>query len=160
MSKLIVGIDPGLDGAISFLDADTGKIIELHPMPVISTISKNLFETKKVKRKVCPNTLNNILKGHSLSAIIIERVSASPQMGVTSAFSFGEGYGLTVGILKALYPNVPMHFVMPSVWKMRLNVTKDKSLSNQLAAELFPEHAHIFKKKDAGLAESAMVLGP
>ncbi|MBE9397776.1 hypothetical protein IOQ59_10955 [Pontibacterium sp. N1Y112] len=49
MMDLIVGIDPGLKGAISFMKASTGEILDLDDMP----IKKVALISGKKKIKVC-----------------------------------------------------------------------------------------------------------
>ena len=79
----IIGIDPGLSGAIAILDGL--KIFDMFDMPVMS-------EGKKNKNQLNSAQLVNIIKGHILSNddtfVIVEQVSAMPGQGVTSMFNF------------------------------------------------------------------------
>ena len=81
----------------------------------------------------------------------VEAVHASPAMGVVSAFSFGHTAGLIIGALEA--ENIRVVPVEPSVWKVRLGVPKDKSLSVARANEILTGGEF---KKD-GVAEAAMI---
>lgn len=120
--KLYIGIDPGLSGGIAFIP-DKGTPWA-HKMPetdkdLIDLLrdSINLFEARAV----------------------IELVHSSPQMGVKSAFTFGEGYGRLQMALTAVA--VPYERVRPAAWQKAMGcLTKgDKNVSKRRAQELFPD---------------------
>jgi hypothetical protein len=69
---------------------------------------------------------------------ILEFVSASPQMGVTSAFTFGQGYGKLQMALCAA--KIPYDRVTPGKWQtaMRCLSGGDKRITKARAQELFP----------------------
>lgn len=46
---------------------------------------------------------------------LIERVHAMPKQGVASSFSFGQGYGVLIGLLIAL--EIPFEFVEAKKWQ-------------------------------------------
>lgn len=119
--KLYIGIDPGLSGGIAFIPSLGDPWA--HKMPetdrdLIDLIrdSINLFDARAV----------------------IELVHSSPQMGVKSAFTFGEGYGRLQMALTAL--GVPYERVRPAMWQKAMGcLTKgDKNVSKRRAQELFP----------------------
>jgi hypothetical protein len=119
--KLHIGIDPGLSGGVAFVP-ESGTPWA-HKMPetdrdLIDLLrdSINLFDARAV----------------------IELVHSSPQMGVKSAFTFGEGYGRLQMALTAL--GVPYERVRPAIWQKAMGcLTKgDKNVSKRRAQELFP----------------------
>jgi hypothetical protein len=69
----------------------------------------------------------------------IELVHSSPQMGVKSAFTFGNGFGHLEMALTAA--GIPFERVRPQVWQKALGcLTKgDKNVSKRRAQELFPQ---------------------
>mgnify|MGYP003110907314 CR=1 FL=1 len=71
---------------------------------------------------------------------LIERVSSSPQMGVVSAFSFGESYGIVQGIL--IGAGVSFEFIAPAKWQRPMGCMSkgDKNVTKRRAQELFPEY--------------------
>lgn len=81
----------------------------------------------------------------------IESVHASPQMGRTSAFSFGHTFGLILGILEGI-GGIKVNGVEPSVWKPRMGLSQDKERSLARYAEIFGE-----KTADDGIAEAALI---
>ena len=69
---------------------------------------------------------------------MVEKVASSPQMGVTSAFTFGKGYGFLCGILTAL--GVPWEQVTPQKWQKAMGCLSggDKNKTKARAQQLFP----------------------
>ena len=150
----IIGIDPGISGAICFFD--NGKIIDVIEMPTMA-------EGKKNKKQVNGNQLYNELKKY-LSAInidnacvVVEHVTAMPGQGVTSMFNFGQSFGVIKGICSAM--QLPIHFVRPTKWKKYFNlINTSKDASRSRAIELFPKVSEKLKrKKDSNKADSILI---
>ena len=106
----IIGIDPGLSGAIAILKEN--KVLGLFDIPVMS-------EGKKNKRQLNSAQLVNIIRENTLKddevVVVVEQVNAMPGQGVTSMFNFGQTFGAIKGVCAAL--NLPIFFVRPSKWK-------------------------------------------
>ena len=111
----IIGIDPGLSGAIAILEEH--KVLNIFDMPVMS-------EGKKNKRQLNSAQLVNIIKENTINnentSVIVEQVNAMPGQGVTSMFNFGQSFGVIKGICAAMQP--PMHLVRPAKWKKYFNL--------------------------------------
>jgi hypothetical protein len=120
--KLYIGIDPGLSGGIAFIPT-LGGDPWAHKMP----------ETDR-------DLIDLLSDAISLAEprAVLELVHSSPQMGVKSAFTFGEGYGRLQAVLTAL--RVPYERVRPQAWQKAMGcLTKgDKNVSKRRAQELFP----------------------
>ena len=101
---LIIGIDPGLSGAIAILE--NNKVLNLFDIPVMS-------EGKKNKRQLNSAHLVNLIRENINSneeiAVVVEQVNAMPGQGVTSMFNFGQTFGAIKGICAAL--GLPIFFV-------------------------------------------------
>lgn len=69
--------------------------------------------------------------------VCIEHVYSSPQMGVTSAFSFGENFGWWKGVLDGL--DLRYRLIPPVVWQTKLGCRTggDKRISLKKARQLF-----------------------
>ena len=84
---IIVGIDPGLSGAIAILEDN--KVLGIFDMPVMA-------EGKKNKRQLNSSQLVNIITDNTDNtkeiAVIVEQVNAMPGQGVTSMFNFGQTF--------------------------------------------------------------------
>lgn len=147
----ILGIDPGASGAIAILKTD-GKLIDVIDMP-----TTELQVGGKTKHRVSPVFLQSELAFYADDArAVVEHVSAMPGQGVSSMFAFGEAFGLVRGVLAGM--KVPTDLVTPAKWKRDLKVNPGKDGSRALAAQLWPDKAHMFKRvKDDGRAEAALI---
>ena len=150
----IIGIDPGISGAICFFS--DGKIIDVIEMPTMS-------EGKKNKKQVNGNQLFNEIKSH-LSAtdqeeacVVVEHVTAMPGQGVTSMFNFGQSFGVIKGICSAM--QLPIHFIRPTKWKKYFNlINTSKDASRSRAIEIFPKISEKLKrKKDSNKADAILI---
>lgn len=150
MSPCILGIDPGLDGALAVVDT-AGHILAIAKMP---TWERTIRRSRK--RFLDSGELAKLLKEwqtqFKLVSAAVERVGASPQMGSTSAFSFGHGYGIVQGVLAAL--GIKVVPVEPSVWKRTAGLGgQDKKASVTLATDKFA----VTGKMTDGQAEAALI---
>jgi crossover junction endodeoxyribonuclease RuvC len=150
---MILGIDPGLSGALAFYDPEAGTL-SIYDMPTF-TISVN----KKQRRILDEDELARIIGiyqiNHDLRAVV-ESVHSMPEQGVASSFKFGVCFGAIRGALAAL--QVPRQYVEPAVWKRHFKLTSDKDAARRRASELLPAHAGLWPlKKHDGRAESALL---
>ena len=148
----IIGIDPGLSGAIAVLE--NNKVLSIFDMPVMS-------EGKKNKRQLNSAQLvkllkDNILKNEEIS-VVVEQVNAMPGQGVTSMFNFGQTFGAIKGVCAAL--GLPIFFVRPSKWKKYFNlINTEKDASRTRAIEIFPYYSsHLSRKKDSNKADAILI---
>ena len=148
----IVGIDPGLSGAIAILKEN--KVLGIFDMPVMA-------EGKKNKKQLNSAQLVNILKENiqdkEESAVVVEQVNAMPGQGVTSMFNFGQTFGAIKGVCAAL--NLPIFFVRPSKWKKHfelINSSKDSSRTKVI--EMYPSLSNqLTKKKDVNKSDAILI---
>ena len=150
----IIGIDPGISGAICFFE--NGKIIEIIDMPIMNDGKKN---KKQVNGAQIYNEIYKQIKNISKHEInvVLEQVSAMPGQGVTSMFNFGQSFGVIKGICAAM--RLPLHFVRPTKWKKYFNLlNSEKQASRTKAIEIFPEISHkLSKKKDINKADAILI---
>lgn len=157
MTTIILGIDPGLDGAIATYRPALDHL-DVTPMPTLSIGTKQKAK-REVDRYELARLIDDLMKGATVPCLaVVERVSASPQMGVTSAFSFGCSYSLVLGVLAAHF--IRTELVVPAVWKRawRIPTGSTKDVSRQTASRLMPRFAGLWaRKKDDGAAEAALL---
>ena len=148
----IIGIDPGLSGAIVILE--NNKVLKLFEMPVMA-------EGKKNKRQLNSARLVNIFRENSSNneevAVVVEQVNAMPGQGVTSMFNFGQSFGAIKGVCAAL--NLPIFFVRPSKWKKHFElINSSKDSSRTKAIEMYPSLAdQLAKKKDVNKSDAILI---
>lgn len=152
MAQVILGVDPGLSGALAAVSLSTGKLIAVYDMPVFS---------KKGSGKKMVNEINDQQLAHLIGCIsptiaVIEQIGAMPGQGVTSMFRMGAAFGTIKGVLAGL--SIPFTTVHPATWKKQMKLTKDKALSRQIASREWPDMAKSFARvKDDGRAEAALL---
>ena len=151
---LIIGIDPGISGAICFLK--NGKVIDAIEMPSMAEGKKN---KKQVNGSQIFNEISVRIKDFNKEDIkvVIEQVSAMPGQGVTSMFNFGQSFGAIKGICAALV--LPIFFVRPSKWKKYfelINSSKDSSRTKVI--EMYPSlSSQLAKKKDVNKSDAILI---
>ena len=148
----IIGIDPGLSGAIAVLEDK--RVLSIFDMPVMA-------EGKKNKKQLNSAQLVNILKENTKIsedvAIVVEQVNAMPGQGVTSMFNFGQTFGAIKGVCAAL--ELPIFFVRPSKWKKHFElINSSKDASRTKAIEMYPSlSAQLSKKKDVNKSDAILI---
>lgn len=165
-----VGIDPGVSGAISVIDTDTDQIA-FYDTPTLEVKSGKKFK-KVIDIGRVVLMLQQISSGVK-TVVTIEKVNAMPgvkndpknpgqkipaAMGVTSAFSFGMGFGIWLGVLAALF--IPHQQVHPLTWKksMMADMGKEKDASRIKAMQLYPRTSpDLVRKKDHGRADALLI---
>jgi hypothetical protein len=108
---IIMGIDPGISGAVAFYFPMVPSRISVDDVPVAGG-EINGYE------------LARLIKIHRPTLAVVEKVGAMPGNGGVSMFNFGRAYGDVRGVISAL--DVPMHFVTPQKWKKHFGLTSDK----------------------------------
>lgn len=157
---IFLGVDPGLSGALAVLDPETSEV-KFYDAPVMEVVVN-----KKTKHVPDAYGMVRILKEASAGRqvmVTIEKVQAMPgggerTMGATSAFNFGMGFGMWMGILAAL--GLPHQLVHPATWKSRLmkGCPKEKDASRQVAMQHYPQAAkYLTRKKDNGRSDSLLI---
>lgn len=122
---VVLGVDPGLSGALAFLDPATRDL---------TTFAMPVEHRSNGKSYVDAPALARMIESARIDEAWVEDVYSSPQMGVVSAFSFGEGKGTLIGVLAAC--GVPVRLVSPSVWKAKLGLSLPKGLPKKEAKRL------------------------
>ena len=150
----IIGIDPGISGAICFFL--NGEVIDIIDMPSMADGKKN---KRKVNSQQVFNEISKRIKNFSKKEIIvvIEQVSAMPGQGVTSMFNFGQSFGVLKGICSAM--QLSMYFVRPAKWKKYYGLIKtEKDASRTKVIEIFPYiSSKLSKKKDSNKADAVLI---
>lgn len=110
---MIIGIDPGVSGAIVLLD-DKLQPVEWLRMPVMKEGKSSRVNAAELVREIDAWRFS-----HDLTAYV-ESVHAFRGQGVTSCFNFGHSAGVIAGVLAAL--EIPTVMVTPQKWKKRASL--------------------------------------
>jgi crossover junction endodeoxyribonuclease RuvC len=148
-----LGVDPGKSGAFALVSNE--GLLHVFDMPLTQVRYGN-----KTEHEICPHQLRDELlslqhEHGKIRVAVVEKVSSSPQMGVKSAFSFGEGFGGVKFMLAALC--IPVEFVRPQTWKKYMGLDADKKASLALARAKWPAADHFTRAKDDGRAEASLL---
>jgi hypothetical protein len=129
MKQAIFAIDPGASGGIAILNAALPSMPDLHPYRSPAEVARKL---------------NAFLRWQSetwgRSIFVIEQVHASPVMSPSSAFAFGENFGIWRGLLA----EQTLYGVSPSQWQAPLKLgavqgDERKRKLKSVARERYPE---------------------
>ena len=125
---IIIGIDPGISGAIAVIDIknDTIEVFDVPTMKIEIFARGKKLKNKSEYDKI---GMSNLLKKYIKRKVIItiEKVGAMPGNGSVSMFNFGRGVGIWEGIFAA-YGWEP-DFVTPQTWKKEYGDRLFKSMS-------------------------------
>jgi len=148
---IIVGIDPGLSGAIASFNPDYNKVI-VRDMPTVK--GKTRGRDLDVE-----GLLDIAMYHHELDLIVMEKpVLARPGEGRGSIGKFGYTTGLTEGIYRGFNSECAFMLVSPQKWKAHFGlIGEGKDASRGLAAVRFDDYEMFKRKKDDGRAEAALM---
>lgn len=164
---IVLGIDPGLTGGIAMLDGDTSRVWD--------TPSRLVEVNGKTKRRIDPGALArvidkavNVVDPRRMARAFVELAQASPHMGVSSAFAYGQAFGLVMGVLAHL--DMPVQTVPAAQWKRGMGLVKrgsrelgrdeerEKGSALDLARRLYPRLAdELGRVKDNGRADALLL---
>jgi crossover junction endodeoxyribonuclease RuvC len=145
----VIGIDPGLKGAIALIRS--GDLIDALDMPLLDGQVDGAVICEFIRRQGFILGLH-----HTVPQVWIEKVHSMPKQGVTSVFTFGQAYGIAIGAAQA--SGATINYARPQEWKGHFGLSADKKESSALARDLFPDHLDRFKRvKDNGRAEAALI---
>ncbi len=159
MTKMtrIVGIDPGIGGAVVVIDQH-GEIKRAIRTPILMNKTKKVYDLQ-LMREVLRGAQHDAEEDGGAVMVGLEKVHTLPRDGRVGAFRFGMGYGMWQGLLSGLF--VSYIEVTPQRWQGRMLAGYPRGehtkTSAVLAAKgLFP-HIPINFKADWGLADAALI---
>lgn len=142
MNSLLLGIDPGMSGAVAVLK----------PNPAGFTLIGGYQLPSGDGRIVVADLIDRLdeLSPLDVGQVVIESVHSMPRQGVSTTFTFGRAYGTLEGVIQAR--RWPLAHIPPSQWKKKLSLPKaDKDGARQWARRQWPE-SDLFETKLRGQA--------
>lgn len=146
----VLGVDPGLTGALAVVKAGegAGALVSWSDMP-----------TTNKGKELDVEALHYLVvaaRDRGARVMVIERQQAAPGQGVGSTFKLGMQYGLILGLARAAGMRIVE--VAPALWKSGMRLGSDKAQSRQAAMKAWPNDAKLFARvKDHGRAEAALI---
>lgn len=155
---IIAGCDPGADGAVCFLDAETSRVVACVDMPM---------SAGELRVRELAMDLLAALDERRCGCLWIERqapfAGGTRRIGASSAFALGQRY-MAVKAIAACH-GWPVEIVSAARWKQHYRIAAAKSLALHCAGQLMPEDAgwwtarrgHCTRARAIGRAEAALI---
>lgn len=148
---ILAGADPGADGAVALIDAETGRILALVDMPMSGT---------ELRVRELLLDLTAALDGRRLGHLWIERqapyAGEGRRIGGSSAFALGQRFMALKAI--AACSGWPFEIVTAARWKGHFGIKADKSLALDCAGRLLPLDAERWAVR-RGVCTRAAAIG-
>ena len=148
---MTLGIDPGLSGALCWMDGN-GEVIQLEDIPV-------LLEGKK--KSIDALAVAGLLMRNKPTHAVIEAVHARPTDSKVGAFTFGRNTGALEALVMGA--GIPLTRVSPITWRRfaGLGAGVGKEASIAAALRLHPSARPMLEGKQArhDRAEAALIAG-
>ena len=160
---LLVGIDPGLTGALAAV-GPTGSLQWVLDMPVRDAGKKG-----RNANEIDAGELGRFLRVHlaDIDEVWVEDVQPMPSFkgndwqqgkkghGTLGAFSLGDSRGAIRGVLECL--GLPAMRVASRTWKRFYGLDADKAKAIACVKRLYPGSGQFARAKDHGRAESVLI---
>lgn len=146
---VVIAIDVGLTGAVTFFDTVSGEVLSVNPMPTYKWLkngkTRNHLDIEKLVH------ILEIPKSHSESAIVVfEDVHAFPGQGSVSTGVLMEQKGVIRGIINTLgYAEYP---ISPKEWQKWFDMIPPKDLKGKSASQTKTMRKKWLKEKSLTLA--------
>jgi len=162
MLTRVVGIDPGLDGALAVLDLHQGGAV-LHVTRVTPTPTLTVTVRKRRRREYdIPGMWRLVIDAIApaavrIAVVAVEHQGPRPKEGVVSSFRTGLGFGLWRGLIVAA--QLPLAIVTPQAWRREYGLLgAGKHASIRCAVERFPTYPSTLTRHD-GAADAILIAG-
>lgn len=139
-AKIILGVDPGLSGALAFCSCEEPQSIIVEDMPLSSG-------------EVDPERVHKLIAAFCPELAVIERNWGAPRG--SAGFKAGAAYGAVLTLVSSM---IPYHFISPRTWKAHFDIVRaGKHAALDLALSLWPHAKRFDRKCDHGRAEAALI---
>lgn len=173
LKPFILGVDPGITGAICAVMPPTSTPIPHHvlDLPLTPNRKPSRLDAESLKQALAsfpfcaphlePSRTHSVSKPSTLplpSLVVIERSQVlSGRESRASMFNYGTNYGILLAVLHNLYSAERCIEVSAAAWKADLNVPRDKNQAMARATEIFGTNQNWKLKKHHGRAEAALL---
>lgn len=130
---ILIGIDIGLSGGITFFDVQSKEVLSIYSMPTIDTVSKS----GKNRKVIDLNRLKFILEipslRHEKTLVVLENVHAFSGQGSVATATLMEQKGIIRGMSSGL--GYDEKFVEPKTWQKYYGIVPPKDLKGKSASQ-------------------------
>lgn len=162
---IVIGIDPGVTGAIAMVDRTGFRTV--HDLPVAVRSQGKARVHNQVDPWALTRLLREVLQGHDKNEIVVvlELVNGRPAQDVSTVFSLAHSAGIIEGVIAAL--GLRLFMEPPHQWKKavglgrpagapKLDAAQKKEAARQRAIMFYPT-APLSRKKDHNRAEAILI---
>ena len=146
---LVMGVDPGANGALCVYDSDTNSIVSMNDMPVWY-----MAVGKTSRARIDAPALEDIIvfakEILGVELVVIEEVNERPKQ--SGMFAFGFSVGLLY--MACISARLPIETVPPATWKKLMRVP-GKPKSTRAPKDETPEQEEARKKKNRENSKAA-----
>jgi crossover junction endodeoxyribonuclease RuvC len=148
---IVIGLDPGVHGAIAALNGHEVALLEDLPVHVLAAKGRG------DRAELDVHTLHRLIADLGpIEHAYVERVGARPGNGSVSMYRFGVACGAIYATLAVL--RIPISFVLPQVWQRHHGIGPAPEAARQRAVQLYPTLApRLARKADANRADSLLI---
>lgn len=125
---VIIGVDIGYSGAITFMDARSGEILSIRDMPTHVVNERKLINIERLKFMLEIPKLHN-----ELAVVVMEDVHAFPGQGSVSTGTLMEQKGILRGIAVTLGYDVVL--ISPKTWQKHYDLIPPKNIKGNTASQ-------------------------
>ena len=160
---MIIGIDPGVNGAVVVLDRNGSGTLE--PVGAWDIPTTQAGKRREVSGTLLARSLRNtnLVGGLRDARVVLENVHSMPRDGGVAAFAFGQSVGTIRGVIETL--SLPYERVTPQAWQkyfgLRLVGMKGAQRNELIRAEALrrlPSASKFLKlKKDCHKAAALLI---
>lgn len=146
---LVMGVDPGANGALCVCDSNTGQIVSMDDMPIwYMAVGKR--SRARVDAPELSDKLHFAKEVLGVELVVIEEVAERPKQSGMFAFGF------TVGLLymACIDARLPIETVPPATWKKLMRVP-GKPKSSRAPKDETPEQEEARKKANRDNSRAA-----
>jgi len=148
---VLVAIDIGLNGGISFFDTVSGEVLAVYPMPSVKVTTS----TGRNKGELDLDKLKHILeipRVHGDTALVVmENVHAYPGQGSVATATLMEQKGIIRGMCAGL--GYTEEFVEPKTWQKHYDMIPPKDLKGGSASKTKTLRKKWLKEKSLSVAK-------
>lgn len=153
---IVLGIDPGLTGALAFLDHH-GSILAIDDMPTM--LSPDAGPQTTVKREVDVCALYALIRervpAEETVLCAMEHVSVMGGKGSQAIVSLAATKAAILAVLRLQQHDV--HRVSPQRWKRFFGLSADKTAELDVARRCYDHPAALKRAKDHNRAEAVLI---
>ena len=162
MTRYVIGIDPGVTGALALFDRDSGKLLAIKDFPhdtiVVGKSRRSVVNIIRLSQLFRIDADVTVFMEKLLAIMSTDKATGERKVkqSAVSMLSFGRIGGAVE--MAAAMMNFPITRVEPLRWKRAMSCPTDKPGARARASQLFPEFHDKFKRVvDHGRAEAAIV---